>query len=106
MDINQENELLKQMMKSFIKELTYTKKGKFSQRKFNKNKNPIFEAMSFVIDYNIINNKEEIKKFMQEHMNQYADIRDIKFENSEVYQFKTEEIEDLYKPKSINYKCK
>jgi uncharacterized protein YggL (DUF469 family) len=94
MDINQENELLKQMIQSFIKQLTYTKKGKFSQRKYKKNKNIVFQAISFGMDYYVEKNSEEIKKATQEYINKFVDIRDIKLGDPDIYQFEIKNTED------------
>lgn len=77
MNLENNADLIIEAIKSYIKELSTTKKGKYSYRKYNKNKVTIFAAFSLAVDIETERNKDKIEESIVNYINQFADIKDI-----------------------------
>ena len=68
-------ETIKDCVKVYIKELSTTKKGKPSTRKYIKNRGKIFFAISMITDLHMEIHKDAIEKEMEIQLSQFAEYR-------------------------------
>lgn len=79
MDINEESlDLIQNAIKSYIKELCTTKKGKHSYRKYKKNRVEVFRAVSLAADIDMEKNEGKIEQAITDYINQFADVKEMK----------------------------
>jgi len=54
------DDINKSILREVTERLIMNKNGKFSKRKFNKNKDTLFDIMSLIVDYEINKGKNKI----------------------------------------------